>query len=218
MNTATHELRTPVTSILGYLELILSDPIREIPADIRQDLKVVIRNANRLATFTNDLLDVQRLTSGKFDIKLKPVDLVNTINETLGELSHMFNEKQQVVDLVSPKELIVDVDELRISQLFINLLRNANKYTPEKGNITVTVEPSYDHVLISVKDTGVGLSEEDMGKLFAPFPEIRPRLGVTSTGLGLAICKGIIDLHHGEIWVESDGPDKGSTFHVKLPL
>ena len=218
MNTATHELRTPVTSILGYIELILADSKRDIPEDIRQDLQVVFRNANRLVTFTNDLLDVQRLTSGRVEIRRQKVDLVSTLNETLGELSLMFTEKQQVVDFVSPKEFMVDVDEVRISQLFINLFRNANKFTPMEGNITVTVEPNEDNVTISVKDTGVGLSEEDIGKLFDPFPGIRHGLGVTSTGLGLAICKGIVDLHNGAIWAESDGPGKGSTFYVKLPL
>jgi len=218
MNTATHELRTPVTSILGYIELILADPSRDIPSDIRRDLQVVFRNANRLVTFTNDLLDVQRLTSGRVEIRRRKVDIVSTINEMLEELFLLFDEKHQVVDLLSPKEVVVDVDELRISQLFINLLRNANIYTPEEGNITITVEPSEDHVLISVKDTGVGLSHEDIEKLFEPFPGIRHGLGVTSTGLGLAICKGIVDLHGGVIWAESDGPNKGSTFSVKLPI
>jgi len=218
MNTATHELRTPVTSILGYIELILADPNRDIPGDIRRDLEVVFRNANRLVTFTNDLLDVQRLTSGNIAIRRKKVDIVSIVYEMLEELSLLFDEKKQSVNLVSPKEVKVDVDELRISQLFINLLRNANKYTPEEGNITVILELSDDHVLIAVKDTGVGLSDEDIDKLFEPFPAIRHGLSVTSTGLGLAICKGIVDLHGGEIWAESDGPDKGSTFSVKLPV
>jgi len=218
ISTATHELRTPVTSILGFIEIILANTNREIPAQIKKDLDVVYRNANRLVTLTNDLLDVQRISSGRFEIQREQVDIVSTLYEMLEELSPLFDEKHQVVDLVSPKELIIDVDEVRIGQLFINLLRNANKFTHEQGQVIVNVEPSEDHVLISVKDTGIGLSYEDLGKLFKPFPGIRHGLGVTSTGLGLAICKGIVDLHDGEIWAESEGPEKGSTFYVKLPI
>jgi len=216
--TATHELRTPVTSILGYLELILDDTNREIPANIRKDLNVVVRNANRLASFTNDLLDIQRITSGRFEVQLQKTDIVNTINDVVKELTPMYNEKHQVLLVKAPTELSVNVNEIRISQLLINLLRNANKFTPAKGQVTVTLEPGDGHVLISVKDTGVGLSEEDIGKLFAPFPGIRHTLSVTSTGLGLAICKGIVDMHKGDIWAESDGHGEGSTFYVKIPI
>ena len=218
ISTATHELRTPVTSILGYIELILEDPNRTIAPDIRNDLKVVFRNATRLVTLTNDLLDVQRITSGRFDIQPKKNDIVSIIGEILEEMSPLFSEKQQEIDLISPKEVMVDFDETRISQLFVNLLRNANKFTPSEGKITVKVESGEDHVLISVMDSGVGLSEEDIGKLFVPFPGIRHGLGESSTGLGLAICKGIVDMHNGEIWVESDGPGKGSTFIIRLPF
>ncbi len=218
ITTATHELRTPVTSILGYIELILTEPDRELPTDIRQDLEVVFRNADRLVKLTNDLLDVQRISSGRFEVQREKVDIIGTLFEMLEELSPLFEAKQQIVDFVSPKEFVMAVDELRISQLFINLLRNANKFTPAEGKITVTVEPFDSHVQISVKDTGVGLSEEDIDKLFVPFPGIRHGLNVTSTGLGLAICKGIVELHDGEIWAESDGLDKGSTFYIRLPL
>ena len=218
ISTATHELRTPVTSILGFLEIVLDDPSRDISETIRKDLNVVFRNANRLVTLTNDLLDVQRITSGRFEVNLDKVDIMGTLNEVVEELTPLFDDKQQVLLVEAPSELIVDVDEIRISQLFINLLRNANKFTPEKGNITATVEPFETHVQISVKDSGIGLSEEDIGKLFTPFPGIHHGLNVSSTGLGLSIAKGIVELHGGEIWVESEGHGKGSIFIVKLPL
>jgi signal transduction histidine kinase len=124
----------------------------------------------------------------------------------------------RALEVEAPLELIIDVDVTRISQLLINLLRNANKFTPEEGKISVTVDSSEEHFVFAVKDSGIGLSEEDMGKLFAPFPGIHHGLSVTSTGLGLAICKGIVDMHQGKIWVESEGPGKGSTFSFTLPL
>jgi len=218
ISTATHELRTPVTSILGFLELVLDYSSEDLPDTVRKDLNVVFRNAMRLVDMTNDLLDVQRITSGRFEVNLEQVDLVNTLNEVVEELTPMFTEKQQVLTVEAPSELSVNVDEVRISQLFINLLRNANKFTPAEGNIGVKVEPFESHVQISVKDSGIGLSEEDIEKLFKPFPAIRHGVNVSSTGLGLAICKGIVDVHMGVIWVESDGPGQGCTFIVRLPI
>ncbi|MFA9496813.1 MAG: ATP-binding protein, partial [Candidatus Bathyarchaeota archaeon] len=218
ISTATHELRTPVTSILGFLELVLDYSSQDLPDTVRKDLNIVFRNAMRLVDMTNDLLDVQRITSGRFEVNLEQVDLVNTLNEVVEELTPMFVEKNQVLLVDAPSELSVNVDEVRISQLFINLLRNANKFTPAEGNIGVKVEPFESHVQISVKDSGIGLSEEDIEKLFKPFPGIRHGVNVSSTGLGLAICKGIVDVHMGVIWVESDGPGEGCTFIVRLPV
>ena len=218
ISTATHELRTPVTSILGYLELVLDYTDQDLSDEVRKDLNVVFRNANRLVSLTNDLLDVQRITSGRFEIQLEQVNVVNTLTDVLEELSPLFTEKKQKLIVNTPTELRVPVDGMRISQLLINLLRNANKFTPEEGKITITVESSETHVQISIKDTGIGLSEEDIGKLFKPFPGIQHGLGVTSTGLGLAICKGIVDLHEGEIWAESEGLGKGTTFTVTIPI
>jgi len=217
ISTATHELRTPVTSILGYLELVIADNSQDLPETVKNDLNVVHRNANRLATLTDDLLDVQRITSGRFEIHQVQVDLVSTLNEIVEELTPMFAEKQHVLQVNAPAELIVDADEIRISQLFINLLRNANKFTPAEGDIAVSVESLESHVQISVKDSGIGLSKEDMEKLFKPFPGIHHGLQVSSSGLGLAICKGIVDMHNGEIWVESEGHGKGSTFTFTIP-
>jgi len=218
ISTATHELRTPVTSIIGFLELVLDYSSEELPDTVRQDLNIVFRNAMRLVDMTNDLLDVQRITSGRFEITLEEVELINTLNEVIEELTPLFDDKQQTLIVNAPNELKVAVDETRISQLFINVLRNANKFTPEEGTIEITVEPSESYVQISIKDSGIGLSEEDIGKLFKPFPFIQHEVEVSSTGLGLAISKGIVDMHNGEIWAESEGKGMGSTFFIKIPL
>jgi len=218
ISTATHELRTPVTSILGFLELVLDYSSEDLPDSVKNDLNIVFRNALRLVDMTNDLLDVQRITSGRFEIILEQTDLMKTLNEVVEELTPLFNEKQQMLVVEAPSELNVHIDEVRISQLFINLIRNANKFTPDEGNITIKVEPVENHIQISFKDSGIGLNEEDIGKLFKPFPAIRHGVNVVSTGLGLAICKGIVDLHKGDIWVESEGTGTGSTFIVKIPV
>jgi signal transduction histidine kinase len=218
ISTATHELRTPVTSIIGFLELVLDYSSEELPDTVRNDLNVVFRNAMRLVHMTNDLLDVQRINSGRFEVTLNQIDLRKTLVDVLEELSPLFTEKQQTLLVDSPNEIVVNVDETRISQLFINLIRNANKFTPEKGTIEITVKPIDSYVQFTVKDSGIGLSEEDISKLFKPFPSIQHEINVSSTGLGLAICKGIVDLHNGEIWAESEGKGMGSTFSAKIPI
>ncbi|NQT73476.1 MAG: PAS domain S-box protein [Chloroflexi bacterium] len=217
INTATHELRTPVTSIIGYLELLFLDPNLNIPENIRHDINVVHRNALRLVNLINDLLDVQRITAGQFEIQKEPVDLIGIIDMVVEEMSPLFNNKKQTLTLEAPKTLLLNVDEKRIIQLLTNILRNATKFTPDEGRVTIRVEPTKSHVVIKVKDTGVGLNEDDILKLFKPFPGIRHEFGVSSTGLGLAICKGIVDVHHGSISACSDGPGKGSVFTVTLP-
>jgi signal transduction histidine kinase len=217
ISTATHELRTPVTSIIGFLELVLDDSSEELPESVRNDLNVVFRNSMRLVDMTNDLLDVQRITSGRFEVTLEEVELINTVNDVLEELKPLFSDKKQKLLVDAPERLMVNVDESRISQLLINLLRNANKFTPEKGLIEVKVEAIDSYVQVSVKDSGIGLREEDLGKLFTPFPGIQHGLNVSSTGLGLSIAKGIVELHNGTIWAESDGLGTGSIFIFKIP-
>ena len=217
ISTATHEIRTPVTSIIGYLDLMFLDPSLNIPENIKRDIEVVHRNALRLVNLTNDLLDVQRISSGRFEVQTEPVDLIDSIKTVIEEMSSFFINKKQVLTVEAPKTLVFKFDENRITQLLTNLLRNANKFTPEEGKVIVRVESTESKVVIKVMDTGVGLSVEDIGKLFNPFPGIRHGLGVSSTGLGLAICKGIVDVHQGSINASSDGPGKGSTFTVMLP-
>ena len=217
ISTATHELRTPVTSIIGYLDLLFLDPNLHIPENIKRDIEIVHRNAMRLVNLTNDLLDVQRITTGKFEINKEERDLTKILNIVLEEITPLFNQRNQNLIFNAPDTLKIKVDEIRMIQLLTNILRNANKFTPENGQIKLTVEPEEKHVLITVKDTGVGLSEDDIIKLFKPFPGIRHNLGVSSTGLGLAICQGIVEMHEGEISACSDGPGKGASFTVKLP-
>lgn len=109
-------------------------------------------------------------------------------------------------------------DRSRISQVLINLLSNASRFSPEDSTVKLKVTEKEDSVMVSVEDEGIGLSEENMGELFKPFPQIdRPTVTEKSTGLGLSICKGIVELHGGEIWAESEGRGEGSTFYFTLP-
>jgi len=216
--TATHELRTPVTSILGFLELVLDYSSQVLPDSVRKDLNVVFRNANRLKTLTNNLLDLQRIQTGRLEMYPKEFDLIKLMNQVIEELTPLLHEKNHQILLDAPEILIILGDETYISQLLTNLLRNANKFTPEEGKISLNVEAHGDRIQVTIKDTGIGMDPGDMDRLFKPFPGINHGLNVTSSGLGLCICKGIVDLHNGSIWAESEGKGYGTKFIVELPL
>jgi two-component system sensor histidine kinase VicK len=131
------------------------------------------------------------------------------------EFTPMLIEKDQSLK-VNCVDVTVNIDRLRVMQVLINLLSNASKFSPEGAVITVDVVEAGDGVRFSVSDTGVGIREEDMGKLFVPFPGILVDGIVKGTGLGLSICKGIIELHGGSIWAESSGLGKGSVFSFTI--
>lgn len=217
--TATHELRTPVTSILGFVDIMMDDEGNNLSDVGKKDLEIVLRNANRLATLTNDLLDVQRIQSGRLEITPKEFDLAGLIQQVSEELAPLFQERKQRLSMDVPGSgLVMLGDEIRISQVLTNLLRNANKFTPDEGEISLSTKKQGDRIEVRIKDTGIGMAPEDMDKLFKPFPGIHHGLNVTSSGLGLSISKGIVELHKGTIWAESEGKGKGSTFTFSIPV
>lgn len=217
ITTATHELRTSASSILGYIDYVLENDKNSISKHVIKDLNVIQRNAQRLVNLTNDLLDVQRLTTGRFEIVKTEFDFVSMLNEVLEELIPTFDAKKQVLRVNTPTKVVLHADKVRISQVLINLIHNANKFAPEGGVVSLTVEPKEMTVNCTVVDNGIGINEIDLNKLFEPFPSIRHGNNVRSTGLGLAISKGILELHGGKIWAESIGQGKGSTFHISIP-
>ena len=217
MRTATHELRTPLTSMKGYLELARTE---KDPDKTKKYLEIAARNTDRLEALTTDLLDQQRLEDGQLEIVHTPLNLNELVNRSIEEVRHKLESKHQKIKIETPpEETMVQGDPLRLSQVLVNLLDNASKYSPEGSLIQVTVKKTGEEGKVSVTDTGYGLSPEDMDKLFKPFPDIdRPIVSGQSVGLGLSICKGIVELHGGEIWAESRGLGEGSTFTFKLPL
>ena len=216
MSTATHELRTPLASIQGYTELVRDDEDNLSDAQ-KQYFTVIQRNVRRLVTLTDDLLDVQRLEEGRTLLNLTQVNVLELLADVENEFTPMLIDKKQSIR-VNCVDVVVSVDRLRVMQVLVNLLSNASKFSPDGSEIVIDVVETGDGVRFSVSDNGFGLKEEDIGKLFTPFPSI-DRLVVTekSTGLGLSICKGIVELHGGTIWAESDGIGKGSKFSFTLP-
>jgi len=218
ISAVTHELRTPLVSIKGYLDLILAEKLGPVPKQIGSSLEVVKRNAERLSQLTDDLLDLRRLESGSFQLNPEPVSLRTILSDCISEIVPFLNEKRQRlhVDLVTGP-IWVHADPLRLSQALANLLSNACKFTPEHGEIKIRVSEEAENIKVQISDNGIGIRKGDLERVFQPFAAIQKPNHVKGTGLGLVLTKGLVEAHGGRIWAESAGEGKGSTFTFTLP-
>ena len=218
MNTVTHELRTPLVSIKGYIELLLADSTISNQEKIIEKLKIIERNSDRLIELTSELMDIRRLDSGKMILNFQEIDLLSNIEYCAMEIRPFMETKKQQFSVILPeKPLKIYGDEMRLCHVFSNILNNASKFTAEEGKITLSVNEKDDVFQISITDTGIGIRQEDIPKVFTPFVEIEKPGYLSGMGLGLGVARGVVEMHGGKIWVESDGPDKGSKFFVELP-
>jgi PAS domain S-box-containing protein len=218
--TLSHELRTPLTPVLAVVSSLEGDD--RLPTHFRREISMVRRNVELEARLIDDLLDLTRVSSGKIQLDRREVDLHEVIEHAIqtscaGELAT--GRRQVEVELAADGHHLWG-DSPRLTQVFWNLLNNAVKFTPEGGTITVrTRDESPDQVAVEITDTGMGIEEEVLPRIFNAFeqgePEVTRRYG--GLGLGLAISKAIVELHGGSIAVRSDGRDRGTTFSVRLP-
>lgn len=226
ISMASHELRTPLIAIQGYVDLIREGKGGEVSADQRRMLDTVSRNATRLARIVTELLDVSRIEENKLVLEQAPMDLARVVREIADEQQPYVASRGHLLSLDLPEDLPwINGDRDRIAQVVINLLGNAIKYTPDNGQIRIHAWNEEEGVHLAVRDTGIGIREEDIGKLFKRFSTLgditKHRTGKNEflaggTGLGLSIVQGIVQAHGGRIWVESEY-GKGSIFHVLLP-
>jgi PAS domain S-box-containing protein len=218
MSAVTHELRTPLTSLKGYLELLMNES-GPLPGQIQSDLEVMKRNTDRLLNLTNDVLDIQRMRSGKLQLNLEKLDLRKVIDEAVDEISPLTAAKKQSLIVEHPQQkLPIYGDQMRLSQVLMNLLSNATKFAPEGDKIIISTRADDNLITIAVSDTGIGIRKEDLNIVFDPFAAIRKPTYIKGTGLGLSIVKGLVEAHGGKIWVESRGEGRGATFTFKLPM
>jgi PAS domain S-box-containing protein len=220
ISVVSHELRTPLTPIKGYIDLLLEGDAGDLTDEQKDYLTIVETNTDRLVALVNDLLDISKIEAGKIDLEPKPMDMAEALRDVIE-----FHRKQiesrglTLFEAIPPGLPWVKADRARITQVLNNLVSNAYKYTPGGGSITISTVPDGDYLEIVVADTGVGISKEDLKKLFTKFFRAKnpATKGTSGTGLGLAIVKSIVEKHQGEIWVESE-PGKGSSFHFTLLL
>ena len=215
----SHELRTPLNAILGYTELILDNIYGEVPDKIREVLERLDKNGRHLLSLINDVLDLSKIEAGQLILALAEYSMVDVIQTVITAVEALAAEKNLKLNVSVPANLKLGKgDQKRISQVLLNLVGNAIKFT-EKGEVRVEVGVSDETFSISVSDTGPGISKADQEKIFEEFQQAdgsstREKGG---TGLGLSIAKKIVEMHGGQIWVEST-LGKGSNFKFTLPI
>ncbi len=218
-SVVSHELRTPLAAIKTGINLVAGGLSGKIDAEQSEFIGIVKKNVDRLGRLINDVLDFHKLESGKMELRLEKNDINLLVREIYKGMCSLAEQKKLQFSLQLDKHLPkVNFDKDRINQVLANLVNNAIKFT-DRGQITITTKKKGNHLWVTVQDTGIGLSSQDIPKIFQSFEQSQAPRGrkIEGTGLGLAICKEIIEQHQGKIWVDSE-LNKGSIFSFTLPL
>jgi PAS domain S-box-containing protein len=217
VNAVSHDLRTPLTSILGYAEFLEDEIGGPLSEEQRQFVSQIQASTRRLETLVDDLLDFARIEAGTFRLRCAPSDMREPVHEILDSLRPQAEEAAITLRWEAPEDqLTLVMDGRRIQQVVTNLLHNAIKFTPKGGTITVRLSKDDGGVRCEVIDTGAGIAEEDIPKLFQRFSQLQRGMAKGGTGLGLSISKSIVEAHGGHIGVKSR-LGAGSTFWFTLP-
>ena len=212
----SHELRTPLATVRGSVSALLDEFSDMHPAERRQFHRIILEQTDRMRALIADLLDVARIETGTLPVTPQPTDLTVVIGEATNAFRIGGHRHNLRID-VPPNLPWVMGDQSRIIQVLSNLLANAARHSLESSTITVSAAPGDLHVSVSVSDEGRGIHAEILPHLFRKFSRIEAEEQGGDTGLGLAVCKGIVEAHGGRIWAESDGPGSGARFTFTLP-
>jgi signal transduction histidine kinase/CheY-like chemotaxis protein len=226
ISTVSHELRTPLTSIRGALGLLSSGVIGDVDAKALNLLRIAVTNTDRLIRLINDILDLERMQSGRAPLQIRRCslrDLAQQAIETMTAMAdantvHLALEPFTVAQAASPEALFFDGDSDRILQVLTNLLSNAIKFSPSASTVRIHTEASFDSILLKIVDEGRGIPSDQLDSIFDRFQQVEPSDARQKggTGLGLAICRSIVQQHSGSIWAQRNlGP--GTTLFVMLP-
>jgi len=219
VSMVAHELRSPLTSISGFSELLLDVGVSEQQA--REYAEIILKESNRLGDLINKFLDISRIESGKSQIKKMPTSIYEIVTNILGMNIHLAERKNIEVVFHVPADLpLIRIDKDMIGEVILNLFSNAVKYSPEKAKIEIKAAKSEDYIEIQIIDTGFGIPEKALTRIFDKFYRVTDNekvREVTGSGLGLSLVKEIVELHNGTVSVKSK-VGQGSTFTIKLPL
>jgi signal transduction histidine kinase len=220
ISTVTHELRTPLTSVRSIAEILHQNPVME-PDRYKSFTAIIVKESERLSRLINQVLDFQKIETGRMELQISEVHLADIISEALATHAQLIREKHIEVDCDLPDHIApIRGDRDRLMQVMVNLLSNAVKFCDGADNrIRISLTQATDNVRVDVNDNGIGIRPEDRTIIFEEFRQIKSRATgrPSGSGLGLAITKRIIDLHGGTIWVDSI-PGEGSTFSFTLPV
>ena len=215
----SHELRTPLTPALAAANYLASNASK-VPAEFAEDLEIIKRNVRLQARLIDDLLDLTRITRGKLQLHLEPVDANAVVRDAI-EIANsaILSKKLSVSTELGAQKHHIRGDSIRLQQIFWNLINNAVKFTPSGGQVAVrTYNDDAGHFRFEITDNGIGIERERLASIFTPFEQADPSVSrqFGGLGLGLAISKHLIDLHHGRIEAESRGRSFGTTFKITL--
>ena len=216
VNIAAHELRTPIQPILGLSEILRP----KVNTEDREYVDVIVRNAKRLQRLTEEILDVTKIESQSLKLKKEEFNLKDVIENCINDIitKRRFKEEKDTKILYEPKDIFVEADRERVAQVISNLLSNAIKFTPKDGTISVisdrTANGKGEVATISVKDTGQGIEYNMLNRLFEKFTT----RSFSGTGLGLFICKSIVEAHGGTIWAENNSDGRGANVSFNIPV
>ena len=219
ISIVTHELKIPMTSIRGYADLIKQGTAGPVTDQQMKFLDTIRSNVDRMANLVSDISDISRIDTGRLNIDISAIPIADYIHEITAGFQPQFDAKKQSVEFFIEDGLpMVQADRNRLAQILTNLLSNANKYTPEGGSITITASLSNNFIRTEIRDTGIGLNDDDQARLFTQFfrsddPAVRNEIG---WGLGLHVTRQLVKLMGGEIGAQSE-PGNGSTFWFTLP-
>jgi two-component system sensor histidine kinase EvgS len=212
----SHELRTPLTVILGALSIVMTEEDKLSRREVKQLIGDAYSEAENLSEILANLLELARAQANRLQINEEPVNIKETIDTVLKKM-----QPQTVfhrLNINCDDSITVNADRVRLQRILHNLLDNAMKYSAPGTEIKLFVRQDQNDILIGIKDKGIGISPEQLGKLFEPFQRLEPQNNkATGTGLGLVVCRRLVEAHKGRMWVESQ-PGEGSTFDFTLPM
>jgi PAS domain S-box-containing protein len=217
-----HELRAPLTAVRWSSESLkkLAETNKLEPVKAKETAYTIETASTNMLELVNDLLDVAKIEAGKFEINKQDYDLVGIIKDAIQVFMPQAQMKHLALNIITPEVLKVQCDKVRIGQVLNNLISNAIKYT-DSGQVDIgaEVQTAKSRVVVSIKDSGVGVSREDLAQLFSKFKQLKSADNARKgTGLGLVVSKGIVEAHGGQIWAESAGENMGTTFYFSIPM
>jgi two-component system phosphate regulon sensor histidine kinase PhoR len=212
----SHELRTPLASVRLLIETLLNGAVEE-PEMAARMLNQMLSEVDSITQLAQELLDLSMIESGQMPMQLRRADLGEVVAEQIIHYEPLAQQKRISVKNEVPEEVIIEVDQKMIGRVLGNLIHNAIKFTPDRGSISIGAAPVADKIKVSVTDSGVGIPQEDLPRIFERFYKVDRARGKSGTGLGLAIARHVVEAHGGKIWAESvEG--KGATFYFTLPV
>ena len=216
--TLAHELRNPLAPIRNGVTLLASGPLE--PEKSRMVLEMMERQVKHLIRLVDDLLEIARISQGKIALRKEATNLSSVLRASLETAQPLIEKGRHQVTMRAPGQLGVMGDPIRLGQAFTNLITNAAKFTPPGGRIEIIGETEGNHAIVRVRDNGCGISPAALPRVFDMFAQVedKARHAQGGLGIGLALVRKLIDMHGGTVQAQSDGPDKGSEFTVRLPL